>query len=79
MNPGFKPTILLIVSLCCLLSMAQAQEHHKGHAATELNKQFQKPDLDVNEFIRRFETDSREIYAQRQKIVDRQRLAQGGV
>ncbi len=70
MNPGFKPTILLIVSLCCLLSMAQAQEHHKGHTATELNKQFQKPDLDVNEFIRRFETDSREIYAQRQKIVE---------
>jgi ubiquinone/menaquinone biosynthesis C-methylase UbiE len=35
-----------------------------------MNKQFQRPDLDVNDFIRRFETDSREIYAQRQKIVE---------
>lgn len=41
-----------------------------AHIATEMNKQFQKPDLDVNEFIRRFETDSREIYAQRHKIVE---------
>ena len=70
MNLAISPTILFIVPLCWLLSTVQAQEHHKGHSAAELNKQFQKPDLDVNEFIRRFETDSREIYAQRQKIVE---------
>lgn len=61
---------LCVILICCVDRSAQPQEHKKGHTVTELNKQFQKPDLDVNEFIRRFETDSREIYAQRQKIVE---------
>jgi len=70
MNLRVTPTFLLILPLCSLLSPAKAQEHHKGHTAAEMNKQFQKSDLDVNEFIRRFETDSREIYAQRHKILE---------
>lgn len=72
MEPGIMRGILSIVPLCWVLSTTQAlaqEHHHMGHTPIEMNKQFQKPDLDVNEFIRRFETDSREIYAQRQKIV----------
>ena len=74
MNPGIKQTFLIlwIVTLGCVLSTTQAlaqEHHHMGHTPAEMNMQFQKPDLDVNEFIRRFETDSREIYAQRRQIV----------
>jgi ubiquinone/menaquinone biosynthesis C-methylase UbiE len=61
---------LCVVSLCCADRPAQAQAHKKGHSAAELNKQFQKPDLDVSQFVQRFETDSREIYVQRKKIVE---------
>ncbi len=72
MNREIKPTIMSILVLCWVLSTTRspAQEHHMGHTATELNKQFQKPDLDVHEFIRRFESDSREIFTQREKIVE---------
>jgi ubiquinone/menaquinone biosynthesis C-methylase UbiE len=59
-----------IVSLFWVVTLALAQEHHKGHSAAELNKQFQDPDLNVRRFVDRFETDSREIFAQRQKIVE---------
>jgi ubiquinone/menaquinone biosynthesis C-methylase UbiE len=70
MNLRITPTFLLILPLCWLVITVQAPKHHKGHTAAEMNKQFQKPDLDVKEFIRRFETDSREIYAERHKIVE---------
>ena len=71
MSPGIIRTAWLIVLLWPVLSTTQtpAQEHHMQHTPTEMNKQFQKPDLDITEFIRRFETDSREIYARRQQIV----------
>jgi ubiquinone/menaquinone biosynthesis C-methylase UbiE len=67
MRPETMLAILAVVSTC---GPAQAQEHHKGHSSAELNKQFQDPDLDVRKFVERFETDSRDIYAQRQKIVE---------
>ena len=70
MRSFITQAMLLVILLCCVERSAVSQEQKKGHAAADLNKQFQKPDLDVNEFIRRFETDSREIYAQRQKIVE---------
>jgi ubiquinone/menaquinone biosynthesis C-methylase UbiE len=70
MNLRITPTFLLILPLSLLLMTVQAQEHHKEHTPAEMNKQFQKHDLDVNEFIRRFETDSREIHTQRYKIVE---------
>ncbi len=59
-----------IASLFGVVTSVFAQEHHKGHSAAELNKQFQDPDLDVRRFVNRFETDSREIFAQRKKIVE---------
>ena len=66
-----------IVSLVWAVTAASSQEHHKGHSAADLNKQFQNPDLDVSRFVDRFETDSREIFAQRQKIVEAVGLHQG--
>jgi len=59
-----------IVSLYWVVTPVSAQKHHEGHSAAELNKQFQDPHLEVRRFVDRFETDSREIFAQRQKIVE---------
>ena len=59
-----------IVSIFWVNTPALAQEHHKNHSAAELNKQFQDPDVDVRRFVDRFETDSREIFAQRRKLVE---------
>jgi ubiquinone/menaquinone biosynthesis C-methylase UbiE len=59
-----------LISLFWTVIPALAQEHHKGHSAAELNKQFQDPHLDISRFVDRFETDSREIFAQRRKIVE---------
>ncbi len=39
------------------------------HTPREMNKQFQKEDLDVKAFVARFENDTRDIYAQRKQIV----------
>jgi ubiquinone/menaquinone biosynthesis C-methylase UbiE len=68
-----------IVSLCWVAAPSSAQERHKHHTATEMNRQFQDPRLDVNRFVDRFETDSRDIFAQRQKIVDALDLRPGQV
>ena len=59
-----------LISLFWMVIPALAQEHHEGHSAAELNKQFQNPNLDISRFVDRFETDSREIFAQRRKIVE---------
>ena len=47
-----------------------AQEHHKEHTPTEMNKQFQDPKLDVQKFVQRFESESRNIFAQRRTDVE---------
>lgn len=61
---------LLGILICSVNTSAAAQEHKHGHSAAEMNKQFEKSDLDVGQFIQRFETDSREIYSQRTKLVE---------
>jgi SAM-dependent methyltransferase len=61
---------LCVASLCGAISPAPAQEPHKGHSAAELNQQFGDPDLDVEKYIERFESDSREIYTRRREIVE---------
>jgi ubiquinone/menaquinone biosynthesis C-methylase UbiE len=58
----------------------QGHAHHgDGHSSADLNKQFLEPDLDVKKFVDRFESDSREIFAQRRKIVEALELAPGQV
>jgi len=59
-----------LIALFWMVIPALAQEHHEGHSAAELNRQFQNPNLDISRFVDRFETDSREIFAQRRKIVE---------
>ena len=58
-----------VISMCWAATSALSQEHHKDHSAADLNRQFQDPNLDVQRFVQRFETDSREIFAQWEAIV----------
>ena len=58
-----------VISMCWAPTSALSQEHHKDHSAADLNRQFQDPNLDVQRFVQRLETDSREVFAQRQAIV----------
>ena len=69
---------LSIVALICWRTMpAMAQEHYKEHTPTEMNKQFQDPKLDVQKFVQRFESESRDIFAQRRQIVEAVGLRSG--
>jgi ubiquinone/menaquinone biosynthesis C-methylase UbiE len=38
-------------------------------APDDINKQFESPDLDVESFVKRFESESREVFAKRHEIV----------
>ena len=59
------------VFLGVLCAVACGQEHKKGHhSPAEMNRRFTDPDLDVTEFVRRFETESRDIFARRRQIVE---------
>ena len=58
-----------VISMCWAAMPALTQEHHNDQSAANLNRQFQDPNLDVQQFVQRFETDSREIFAQRQALV----------
>ena len=58
-----------VISMCWAATSALTQEHRKDHSTADLNRQFQDPNLDVQKFVQRFETDLREIFAQRQAIV----------
>jgi methyltransferase family protein len=69
---------LSIVALMCWRTMpAMTQERHKEHTPTEMNKQFQDPKLDVQKFVQRFESESRDIFAQRRPIVEAVGLRSG--
>ncbi len=71
---------LVVLSVAASWFAARAglcQEHGKHHSPAEMNRQFSKPDLDVAEFIRRFESDSRDIFVARRQIVDAVGLRQG--
>src|SRR5687768_5947710 len=70
MRPGILLISLSVVSMCAAVAPTPAQEHHKGHSSAELNEPFQAPDLDVGKFVERFESESRDIYAKRRKIVE---------
>jgi predicted methyltransferase len=63
----------MIAVLLIMAAPALAQEHAgkaddtKGHAA-ELNKQFSGPGANVDAFVKRFESESREIFARHEAI-----------
>jgi ubiquinone/menaquinone biosynthesis C-methylase UbiE len=57
----------------------QAPEQHPAHHPGEMNKKFADPKLDVGQFVRHFENESREVFAQREAIVRAVDLRPGDV
>jgi len=68
-----QPGILLVLVAFCLgLSTAVAQENKLekiAGAPPGINEGFVDPELDVDEWVARFELESREIYASRNEII----------
>lgn len=59
-------------------SQAKAQAKHKdGNHAAEENKKFLDPALDVEGYVKRFESNNRDIYAKRAEIVKSLKLQKG--
>lgn len=59
------------LSIAVLLIPSRAQEavaKKKGHRES-INKKFEDPTLDVSAFVKRFESESREVYAKRAEIL----------
>lgn len=54
---------------------APGKEH--GPEASDINEEFRKPDLDIEQWIERWESESREIYTERTKIVEAMNLRTG--
>lgn len=71
---GFS-RMLVWSGMGCILTFGTAQAEEAAQAkgpaphAAEMNKQFMDPGVDVQQFVKRFESESREIYAKRQEIV----------
>ena len=65
--------IWLVVCPVLAIASIRAEEAPPAKApaphAAEMNKQFADPNVDVQQFVKRFETESRDIYAKRQEIV----------
>ena len=60
----------LTLSPALVAAMAQqGPEPRPAHHPGEMNKKFADPRLDVGEFVRHFENESREVFVQRQAIV----------
>jgi len=60
---------------CCLastLATAKAEDAPKSqgpsHYPAEMNKQFADPNVDIGQFVKRFESEARDIYVKRQDI-----------
>lgn len=66
MRDHARRAALLFGVLC---AVACGQEHSKRHSPAEMNRRFTDPDLDVAEFVRRFESESRDIFTRRREIV----------
>lgn len=70
LGPSFVllPTALLGLAMLGAPATARAQAPTKEKADSEINKQFERPGVDVEGFVRRFESDDREVYAKRNEI-----------
>ena len=67
--------MIIVVGVCLtrFFTVVMADEEPKSQAptpyATEMNKKFADPNTDIQQFVRRFEDENREIFAKRQEIV----------
>ena len=80
-----SPTMRIFITVVLLTSnlAVSAQETQTRKArnsavvSPEINKRFLDPDLNIDDWVKRFEIESREVYAQRKKIVTALNLKPG--
>ena len=62
------------IAVAATSALTFAQDRIKSNvdagASREINRQFENPNLKVDEFVKKFEMESREVYAKREAIVD---------
>lgn len=82
----FVPCVVLTLLGACATPRAVSVEHYSAPAPAVapresvkpgINKDFLDPALDVNKYVERFETESREIYAEREAILEHVGLKPG--
>jgi ubiquinone/menaquinone biosynthesis C-methylase UbiE len=69
-----RPVLLTLAALFTMTatlisSAAQDPKSKSGGDHESINKKFEDPNLDIGEFVKRFETESREVYAKRAEIL----------
>ena len=70
----FRRYGFMSLGLCLVLTLAAggvedtSKSAGPSHYPAEMNKKFADPDADIQQFVKRFENDSRDIYAKRQDI-----------
>ncbi|MGC8642134.1 MAG: class I SAM-dependent methyltransferase [Isosphaeraceae bacterium] len=71
-----RPSIVMTAALLALgvLKQSSSAQHASGsgkpaHYPAEMNKKFADPGANIEEFVRRFENDSRDVFAKRDLIV----------
>lgn len=71
------------VCFALVLAIAQSGDAPRGHKPApypeEMNKRFTAPDVDVQEFVKRFENETRDVYVKRRDIVRAAGLRPGDV
>jgi copper ion binding protein len=72
MKHVLRSFVWLGISVVVLTSAAKAQESKQHHSpaayAAEMNKKFADPQADIREYVKRFENDSRDVFAKRYEI-----------
>lgn len=72
-----KLRITSTLAFCCLCGFAAAQAPAEPGAKPAINEKFRDPNLKVDEWQTKFETESREVFAQRRQIVTAMQLKPG--
>lgn len=71
---------IFVVSAINLSALAQQeQENEKQSVKPGINKSFLNPELDVDQYVKRFEIESREVYAARHKVLKACDIKEGDV
>lgn len=80
MTPFFK--LLTPIAILLIPCVAGAQEKSNDTSKSVkpgINKSFLDPDLDVDQYVKRFEIESREVYAARHRILNACNINEGDV
>ncbi len=69
--------LILPLAVSCISACSSARDGDRSAAAITINERFLDPDLDVQTWVRRWESESREVAAAREQVVRALELAPG--